>query len=169
MRRALVIVMLLAVAVAAPVFGAGSLLYAPSGADEGAGGGLELCRVRGDGRIVGGALWFAGSLGPSPDVDAPIPHSDFTRRGYDSRWGLLYLFGKDGKRAGWIAGLGAAVVETNYVDTSNVTGWTWDGGSERNVEFQGQVGVLVDVGKGSVLRAGWDSQFGAFGGVGWKF
>jgi hypothetical protein len=108
---------------------AGGLVYAPARTEHGNGFGAEFYWWRKDGRLSGGALWFAGSLAPIPDVDAPIPHADFSRRGYDSRWGLLYLFGRDSGRAALVGGLGLAIVRTDYLDTSAVTGLTWDGGS----------------------------------------
>jgi len=142
----------------------GGLCFAPAGADEGNGFGAEFYHAGPDGRLTGGALWFAGSL-MTPDVGAPIPHEDFTRRAYDRRWGLLYLFGNDDGRLAVIGGIGPAVVQVQYIDRSNVTGWTWDGGTRTVLGLQGQLGALVHVGKKSALRLGWDSQFGGFAGL----
>jgi hypothetical protein len=147
---------------------AGGVCYAPVGSDEGSGFGAEIYRVRRDGRLVGGALWFAGSL-KTPDVDVPIPHQDFTRRGYDSGWGLLYLFGRDDGRTALIGGIGPALVQVQYIDRSNVTGWTWDGGSRTVLGLQCQFGLLVHTGRRSAFRLGWDSQFGGFGGLSFGF
>jgi hypothetical protein len=143
----------------------GALTYAPQGAKEGSGFGLELYQVRRDRRLRGGAFWFAGAIAPEPDVKAPIPHSDFTRRGYDSRMGLLYLFGRDDGRVAAIGGVGLALVQVQYIDTSNVTGWTWDGGTHTVLGFQGQAGVLAHLGGRTALRLGYDSQFGGFAGL----
>lgn len=136
------------------------LAYAPRGAKEGSGFGLEYYSVRPDGRLSGGALWFAGSIAPTPDVDAPVPHWDFTRRGYDSRWGLIYLFGQGEGRVAAIGGVGLSVVRTDYVDTSNVTGWTWNGGDKTHLGLQAQFGALVHLSDTAALRLGYDSQFG---------
>ncbi len=144
--------------------GLGGICFAPAGADEGNGFGMEFYHTRRDGRLAGGALWFAGSL-MKPDVDAAIPHQDFTRRDYDSRWGLLYLFGNDDGRVAVIGGIGPAVVQVQSIDRSNVTGWTWDGGTRTVLGLQGQLGALVHVSRKSALRLGWDSQFGGFAGL----
>lgn len=144
---------------------AGGLVFAPARTEHGNGFGAELYWRRKDGRLSGGALWFAGSLAPIPDVDAPIPHFDFTRRGYDSRWGVLYLFGRDNGHAALVGGLGLAIVKVDYIDTSTVTGWTWDGGSRANFGLQAQLGALVHAGEDAAIRLGYDSQFGGFIGL----
>jgi hypothetical protein len=144
---------------------AGGLVYAPARTEHGNGFGAEFYWWRKDGRLSGGALWFAGSLAPMPDVDAPIPHADFTRRGYDSRWGVLYLFGRDDGQVALVGGLGLAIVKVDYIDTSTVTGWTWDGGTRATYGLQAQVGALVHAGDNAAIRLGYDSQFGGFIGL----
>jgi hypothetical protein len=144
---------------------AGGLVYAPARTEQGNGFGAEFYWCRKDGRLSGGALWFAGSLAPIPTVDAPIPHEDFTRRGYDSRWGLLYLFGRNSGRAVLVGGLGLAIVKVDYVDTSAITGWTWDGGTRAVFGLQAQLGALVYAGDNAAVRLGYDSQFGGFVGL----
>ena len=148
---------------------AGGLVFAPARTEQGNGFGAEIYWRRKDGRLSGGALWFAGSLAPTPDVDAPIPHVDFTRRGYDSRWGVVYLFGRDNGRAALVGGLGLAIVRVDYIDTSAVTGWTWDGGSRATFGMQAQVGALVHAGEDAAIRFGYDSQFGGFVGLTFGF
>ena len=144
---------------------AGGLVFAPARTEHGNGFGAEFYAVRRDGRLSGGALWFAGSLAPTPDVDASIPHVDFTRRGYSSRWGVLYLFGQDNGRLALVGGLGLAIVKADYIDTSTVTGWTWDGGTRANFGLQAQVGALAHAGDNVAVRLGYDSQFGGFAGL----
>jgi hypothetical protein len=144
---------------------AGGLVYAPARTEQGNGFGAEFYWWRKGDRLSGGALWFAGSLAPIPDVDAPIPHEDFTRRGYDSRWGVLYLFGRDNGQFALIGGLGLAMVKVDYIDTSTVTGWTWDGGTKATYGLQAQLGALVHAGNNAAVRLGYDSQFGGFAGL----
>ncbi len=148
---------------------AGGLVYAPARTEQGNGFGAELYWCRKDGRLSGAALWFAGSLAPIPTVDAPIPHEDFTRRGYDSQWGLLYLFGLNSGRVALVGGLGLAIVKVDYIDTSAVTGWTWDGGTEAVFGLQAQLGALVHAGGNAAIRLGYDSQFGGFAGLSFGF
>ena len=148
---------------------AAGLLYAPGGAEEGSGWGAEFYRIDEDGALRGGAVWFAGTLAPEPDVDTTIPHWDYYTETYDSRWGLLYLWGRDNGRVALISGIGVAIVETVYIDHSNVTGWTWDGGWETSIEPQAQIGMLFHAGQNAALRVGYDSQFGAFAGFACKF
>ncbi len=148
---------------------AGGLVYAPARTEHGNGFGAEFYWWRKDGRLSGGALWFAGSLAPIPDVDAPIPHVDFTRRAYDSRWGVLYLFGRDNGQVALIGGLGLAIVKVDYIDTSTITGWTWDGGTRATFGLQAQLGALVHAGDNAAIRLGYDSQFGGFVGLSFGF
>jgi hypothetical protein len=150
-------------------FRAGGLVYAPARTEHGNGFGAEFHWGRKDGRLSGAALWFAGSLAPIPDVDARIPHDDFTRRDYDSRWGLLYLFGRDNGRAALVGGLGLAITKVDHIDTSAVTGWTWDGGTKTTFGLQAQLGALVHAGENSAVRFGYDSQFGGFIGLSFGF
>ncbi len=148
---------------------AGGLVYAPARTEHGNGFGAEFYWWRKDDRLSGGALWFAGSLAPIPDVDAPIPHGDFTRRGYDSRWGVLYLFGRDNGHVALIGGLGLAIVKVDHIDTSTITGWTWDGGTRATYGLQAQLGALVHAGDNAAVRLGYDSQFGGFAGLSFGF
>jgi len=152
-----------------PALGAGGILYSPGGAREGSGIGLEAYRVAPDGTLRGGALWFAGSIAPEPDVDTTIPHSDYHTKSYDSRWGLLYLHGRETGKVTLIGGIGVAVVNTDYIDVSNVTGWSWDGGSDTTVESEVQLGLLIRIQERAGVRLGVDSQFGTFAGVAFAF
>lgn len=164
------VALLLCLTLGASLASAGTgVLYAPGGSEEGSGIGVELLRAGESGSVRGAALWFAGSIAPSPDVDTAIPHGDFYSETYDSRWGLLYLVGKDTGKVTLLGGVGVALVTSDYRDISNVTGWSWDGGSKTSVEPQFQAGLRIPLSESGGVRLGFDTQFGAFAGASFGF
>jgi len=108
---------------------------------------FHLKEQKQEGLYLGFGGWFFGSWGAQPDVDAPIPHGDYRTTSADRGGvGLLGLGGVKVFDGVYLAaGAGIDYVQTSYIDTSNVTGWTWAGGSGDSVwrgVYEGSVYIV---------------------------
>ena len=110
-----------------------SVLWSEESSDEMSSlGFFYLGEQKKEGLYLGFGGWVFGSWSSEPDVDAPIPHSDYRTTSADRGGiGLLGLGGVEVFNGFYLfGGAGVDYVQTSYIDTSNVTGWTWNGGSD---------------------------------------